>query len=235
MSEQTSQDNTQDVNGTPDTVLATSVPETKTETKSVAETLYDANTEEKKTESVEVKAEDATDKKVEEKTEEIEKKEPEKAAEVKASDDQLVLDKPKNSRLSDADMERIASYSKDQGLSKDAAQKLVEQESLARDSFMVSLQAQHQQMVQQWADDVKSDKELGGERFAESAELAKRVVDRFGTDAFRKNLNESGYGNHPEVVRIFARIGKAMAPDSLVLGGKQSGGAKSMADIFYGE
>lgn len=235
MSEQTSQDNTQDVKGTPDTVLASAVTtEVKEESKGAADILYDAK-DEKKAESVEAKTESNPNEKKDEKVEEPEKKEPEKKAEEKTSDEPLVLDKPKNSRLSDADMERIASYSKDQGLSKDAAQKLVEQESAARDSFMSSLQVQHQQMVQQWREDVESDKELGGEKFAESAELAKRVVDRFGTDAFRKNLNESGYGNHPEVVRIFARIGKAMAPDNLVLGGKQSGGAKSMADIFYGE
>lgn len=144
------------------------------------------------------------------------------------------LNKPENSRLSDADMERIASYAKDQGLSKEAAEKLVDNESKARDSYYESLQSEHKEMVKQWVEDVKSDKELGGEKFAESAELAKSVVARFGTDEFRKNLNESGYGNHPEVVRIFARIGRAMAPDTIVKENNPSGGARSLEEVFYG-
>lgn len=143
------------------------------------------------------------------------------------------LAKPKESKLTDADMERIESYAKDQGLSKEAAEKLVQSESEARDSYFESLQAEHREQVKQWVDDVRADKELGGENFGKTAELAKSVVDRFGTEKFREDLNTSGYGNHPEVVRIFARIGKAMAPDTIVKENNPSTGQRSLEETFY--
>jgi hypothetical protein len=143
------------------------------------------------------------------------------------------LAKPKDSRLSDADMERIESYAKDQGLSKEAAEKLVENQDNAHHEYIESLQAEHKQVIKQWVDDVRTDKELGGEKFGESAEYAKSVVDRFGTDKFREYLNDTGYGNNPEVVRIFARIGKAMAPDTIVKEHSPSTGQRSLEDVFY--
>jgi hypothetical protein len=109
----------------------------------------------------------------------------------------------------------------------------VDQESEARDAYIESLQEQHQEAIKQWLVDVKEDKELGGENFEKSVELAKNVVKRFGTEAFMEDLDKSGYGNHPEVVRTFARIGRAMSNDELVRPGKHSGGEKSMEDIFY--
>jgi hypothetical protein len=61
------------------------------------------------------------------------------------------------------------------------------------------------------------------------------VVARFGSDSLKAELSKTGYGNHPEMVRLLTRIGKAMAPDQLVLPGTQAGGTqKSAADVLYG-
>ncbi len=68
-----------------------------------------------------------------------------------------------------------------------------------------------------------------------NVELAKRVVDRFGTDPLKKSLSESGLGNHPELVRLLVRIGKSMSEDQLVIAGhKPSETKKSAADILFG-
>lgn len=141
---------------------------------------------------------------------------------------------PEDTRLSDADKERIAQFAKEQGLSKDAAQKLVEDESRARDEYFSDLQNQHKEMIDEWATAVKNDKELGGEKFNESVEMAKRVVTRFGTQQFMDDLDNSGYGNHPEVVRVFARIGRSMGDDIMVKPGSHSAGDRTMEDLFYG-
>lgn len=145
------------------------------------------------------------------------------------------LKMPENTKLSEADRERIAAYAKEQGLSKEAAQKLLKSESEARDQYFNGLQERHKEMVQEWASQAKQDKELGGENFGKNLEFAKRAVQRFGTPALMEKLNETGYGSHPEVVRVFSRIGRAMADDSLVRSGHQSGGERTMEDIFYGK
>lgn len=145
------------------------------------------------------------------------------------------LDKPDNSLLSDADLKRILSESKEEGLSKEAAQKRVNHASEILQNHSNNLNQTHKEMVQQWAEDCKSDKEIGGDNYNESVELARRVVSRFGTNEFKKVLNDTGAGNHSEFVRIFSRIGKVMGDDTLILPGKDSGDEKSMASIFYGE
>lgn len=229
--EQASQDNTEDVK---DQTSNESEQESGAEKKSTEEVLYGDDKSKEKESSEEQKedeekSDDESDKESEEKSDD------EKKADEDSKDDvEYKLKSPENSRLGDADMERIASFAKEQGLSKEAAQKLVDQESEAREAFFNDLQSQHKEMVQQWVSDIKGDKEIGGDNFNKSVELAKRAVDKFGTDKFKEDLDKSGYGNHPEVVRTFSRIGRFMASDELVRPGNQAGGDRSMEDIFYG-
>lgn len=81
-----------------------------------------------------------------------------------------------------------------------------------------------------WATETKADKELGGDKLAETQQLAKAGIDRIfpkgdpHRDGFLKFLNRGGAGNNIHVVRAFARIGKLTAEDS-VTGGKGGGGS----------
>jgi len=45
-------------------------------------------------------------------------------------------------------------------------------------------------------------------------------------------LDQTGMGNHPELVRTFAQIGKAISEDKIHMG-NQSHGERSAADILY--
>ena len=45
-------------------------------------------------------------------------------------------------------------------------------------------------------------------------------------------LNESGLGNHPEVIRFLARVGADMADDRLHEG-HAGGRSKSLAEVMY--
>jgi len=152
----------------------------------------------------------------------------------KSESEEYELSKPEDSLLSDADMERIASYAKEQGLSKDAAEKLVTDRSKAIDDFHQSNLNDHKELVDKWAAECKDDKEIGGDNYNESVVCAKNAVSRFGSEAFKKQLEDTGFGNNPEVVRVFARIGRAMESDSLVKGGAaQAGDSRSAADILF--
>ena len=45
-------------------------------------------------------------------------------------------------------------------------------------------------------------------------------------------LNESGLGNHPEVIRLFYRTGKAMSEDSLIVGAASKGLSKDARNLY---
>lgn len=119
---------------------------------------------------------------------------------------------------------------KELNLSNEQAQKLVDVYGSKIMPKLVEQQAaQWQQQIEQWADQVKADKDLGTDA---SIGAAQKAMDKFGSPELKQYLNETGLGNHPELVRIFANIGKAMSEDGLVTG--NSGGAKSAADVLFG-
>lgn len=78
---------------------------------------------------------------------------------------------------------------------------------------------------QTWADEAKADKEYGGEAFAENLGAAKKALDSFGTPELRTLLNESGIGNHPEIIRFMVRAGKAISSDTFVAGERSASSA----------
>jgi hypothetical protein len=65
-----------------------------------------------------------------------------------------------------------------------------------------------------WTTASKADPEFGGEKLASSLNLAKRAIDKYGTPGLRTMLDQSGLGNHPEVIRFFTRIGRTLSEDS---------------------
>lgn len=75
-----------------------------------------------------------------------------------------------------------------------------------------------QQEVAKWAADSRADKEFGGEKLAENLAGARNVVETFGSPELKTMLNESGLGNHPEVIRMLHRVSKAISEDQMVKG-----------------
>lgn len=67
-----------------------------------------------------------------------------------------------------------------------------------------------------------ADPEFGGDKFAEATGVAKMAVEAFFKPEFAKFLNDTGLGNHPEMIRGFLKIGSQMKQDGFVPGGKQT-------------
>lgn len=146
----------------------------------------------------------------------------------------ISLKLPEGSLLDPALVEKTAAYAKERGLSQEQAQGLLERESEAATAHQDRLLANHKAMTAKWIEDVKADKEIGGAAFVQSTEDARRALTRFGSEAFRKILDDTGYGNHPEIVRVFAAVGRAMKDDKLVPGTAGAGGSKkSPAEVMY--
>lgn len=73
--------------------------------------------------------------------------------------------------------------------------------------------------MEQWRQEVADDPQLGGEHLAATVAL-----DRFDTDkSIGRLLEESGYGNHPAVLRFFSRLADSLLEDSLP--GSEGGGS----------
>jgi hypothetical protein len=124
----------------------------------------------------------------------------------------------------------LKALAKENGLSKEVAQKFAD--------LGVKMQQQQaeawQTQVNQWAEQVKADKDLGGEKFEENVALAKKALDKFGGPALKELLEETGFGNHPLIVKAFYNIGKSVSNDTLVVSnGSSMGDAKSTANVLF--
>lgn len=113
------------------------------------------------------------------------------------------------------DTDAFTAFAKDADLTQDQAQKLLEKMAPA----MVARQnAAIEQARQQWVADAKADKEFGGDKLPENLGVAKKAMDQFGSPELKSLLEQSGLGNHPEVIRFFFRAGKAISEDRVVTG-----------------
>lgn len=127
------------------------------------------------------------------------------------------------------DFEPVA---RDLNLTNEQAQKLVD----AYPKILAGVQQRQaeawQAQTEQWAADVKADKEIGGDKLTANLSAAQRALDQFGTPELKEYLNATGLGNHPDLVKTFVKIGKAMSEDGMVTG-KESG-QRSAAEVLYG-
>ncbi|MGV0269762.1 peptidase [Klebsiella michiganensis] len=118
-------------------------------------------------------------------------------------------------------------------LTNEQAQKLVD----AYPKILAGVQQRQteawQAQTEQWAADVKADKEVGGDKLTANLSAAQRALEQFGTPELREYLDGTGLGNHPELVKAFIKVGKAMSEDGVITG-KESG-QRSAAEVLYGK
>ena len=57
-----------------------------------------------------------------------------------------------------------------------------------------------------------------GKNFDGKMDYAKRAFAQFASPELSQLMDESGMGNHPEMLRVFAKVGELMGEDSLVVG-----------------
>jgi len=129
-------------------------------------------------------------------------------------------------------LEAFTPVFKDMGLTQEQAQGLV---NVQAEQVKAQQQAQYDafsQQLNEWGNSAKNDKEYGGDKFDESIGLATQAIDKLGTPELKQALDDSGMGNHPEMVRLMVRIGKLMGEDTAV-GGSNAAAKSDRTSILY--
>lgn len=123
---------------------------------------------------------------------------------------------PEGREFDPAVLTPFSEVAKELNLSQGAAQKILDKVAPVIESRQIE---QIQALRADWVKQSSSDKEFGGEKFDENLGIAKKARDAFGTPELRTLLNDSGLGDHPEVIRWMYRVGKAISEDRFVAGG----------------
>jgi hypothetical protein len=135
-------------------------------------------------------------------------------------------------QLDSAALEKVAPLFKEMGLSQENAQKLVTAYAEQVQAGEQGRQESFNQTIQGWADQVKNDSEIGGEKFDENIGIAKDAIVKFGTPELKEILETTGVGNHPEIVRFMVKVGRLTREDSLQ-GGDAPKSSKDRVSILY--
>jgi hypothetical protein len=126
---------------------------------------------------------------------------------------------------------------KELNLTQEQAQKLADLQIKNVERANAKTEEAFAKVVEGWKDSVKADSEIGGSTMGEKVGLAVKAMNFFGdskdesgktveNSALKELLETSQLGNHPEVIRVFYRIGKAFGEDRLVTAEGKSGGRK---------
>jgi len=118
------------------------------------------------------------------------------------------------------------------GLSNEQAQRYADLMAKKVDEIGQAFASHRMAQGQEWAQQAQTDQEIGGAQFDESVSLASKALDAFGSPELRKALDESQMGNHPEMIKAFARIGKEIKEDNISPPGL-GGGQQTKSKILY--
>ncbi len=123
-------------------------------------------------------------------------------------------------------LEAFDSHAKDMGLTQDQYQAVIDYD-IERGKAAVEYQATaFNERIDAWGEEVKADKELGGESLQQNLGLAKKVLDGYGSEGFQRMLDKPsaenpdglGLGNHPEMIRFLNRVGKSVGESDFIDG-----------------
>lgn len=143
--------------------------------------------------------------------------------------------------LDAATLEAATPIFQELGLTNDQAQKLIPvaegfaQKIVAQvnDEIGAAIRAERAE----WLDTAKADPEIGGDKFDATLVSAAKALDTLGFTKghpFRALLDTSGLGNHPEMIRAFAKVGRALSEDNdFIRSGQATTGARSPAESLY--
>ena len=150
------------------------------------------------------------------------------ADDVGTAPDEYTFELPEGVEMDDAALELATPVFKELNLSQDQAQKLVGVFSELQQAQMQASADGFTNTVTKWTEEVKGDKELGGEEFEKNMAVAKRTLDKYGDDALKDDLHTYGWGSNPSLVRLLFKVGQTLEEDNP--GGK-TGQTSSSGDI----
>lgn len=88
-----------------------------------------------------------------------------------------------------------------------------------------------------WLAEAQAAEDIGGAKWSDTLVAAAKGLDALGFTKgtpFRDLLDDSGLGNHPDMIRAWLKVGRAVSEDSdFVRSGVATAGARTLADTLY--
>lgn len=142
---------------------------------------------------------------------------------------------PEGMTVSEATLSKFSTTAKEMGLSQDGAQKLMDLAMENATNQIKESVAQWDETRMKWVEELKADKEFGGDKLPETITRAKRTLGAFSTPGLLEFLETSGFGDNAELIKLFARIDKKIGEDKVIEGTTANNTQLSDAELIYGK
>lgn len=122
--------------------------------------------------------------------------------------------------LTEGEIQAYTEVCRGMGLTQEQAQMLYEK-AAPQISAMYTQKAQDvmRQAQAKWQSTLMADEELGGQNLENTKLNTGKFLKAFGTQGFNTLMKNTGLMNHPELVRVMARVGAAMGNDNVFING----------------
>ncbi len=123
---------------------------------------------------------------------------------------------PEGMKISEGQQRIFERQARELGLSNEQAQRLLQ---VSHENSLTHQESYYRQ-VKKWKDEVRNDREIGGTALSSTVAYAKAGLSKFDPEEKVFGLlQQTGYANHPDVIRFLSAIGKAHSEDQGVFGG----------------
>jgi hypothetical protein len=140
---------------------------------------------------------------------------------------------PEGMILNEGLLEQAAPLFKELGLNQEQAQKLVDFQAQQVEASQQGQMDSFNQLKNDWVEQAKKDPDIGGDKFDETVGVAKQAIAKFGNEGLNKLLNDFGMGNHPEIIRFMAKVGRLTQEDNPDDTGNPVSNPKDHVSVLY--
>ncbi|WP_320169527.1 endoprotease [Maridesulfovibrio sp.] len=124
---------------------------------------------------------------------------------------------------------RFRNFAHENGISAELAQKLVD---FSNQLETVRMEEQHYQ-VEEWEKQLRAMPGWQGRNYSRNVGIARQALRTFASPELAELIGTSGYGNHPEVVKAFYKVGKRLSEDSYLDSSRRTPRKKTIGEILY--
>lgn len=140
---------------------------------------------------------------------------------------------PEDFQIPEDNLKSFVEAAKKSGLTKEQAAAMLDWHKgfhVEVQNFMVQEQAK---TIKNWRDAMAKDPEFGGSNFKGTVAAARRALAEFDEDgSVRKLLRETGQQENPAIIKIIARVGRAMGEHKFI-GGNGDSSKKPLHERMY--
>lgn len=125
----------------------------------------------------------------------------------------LEISLPEGFKPDEAMLAEFKGLAKEVGLDGAKASKLLAWDIQRQQKLDKQIAESVEKLNGEWQAQLKADKEFGGEKLSVTLASATKALRRFGGEELALQLDDAGIGNHPGLLKFFAKVGQALGED----------------------